>query len=44
MQAWPILADSNSNLEEHCLQPDDVGTSGGLRRKIREMVPGPDPR
>ena len=44
MQARPVLAEGERSLEERCWQPDDAGTSGGLRRKIREMVPGPGQR
>ena len=44
MQARPVLAEGERSLEEQFLQPDDVGTSGGLRRRIREMVLGPGPR
>ena len=40
----PILADGERCLEEHCLLPDDVVTSGGPWRRIREMVLGPGPR
>lgn len=40
MLARPVLADGERTLDEHFLLPADVGTGGGLRRRIREMALG----
>jgi len=42
MLAQPILANGDRTLEEYFVLPHDVGTGGGLRRRIREMVLGQD--
>jgi hypothetical protein len=42
MEVQPIHANGDRTLEEHLLFPHDVGTGGGLRRRIREMVLGQD--